>query len=177
MATSPTYLPTYSLAISGTPNRDDFMIAQKAGSNGDTCLINIGTFMNTFVQSYIDDTDTRMDGIDTRIDGVDESISAIQTAMGGVKMKAVIRTISLPAGGGGTSQTTIDFSAELPSNAQLVGVDVTFGDFHMPYARDGSTLTWVSKLWERAIRVDNRSGVWTDYQMYATLFYTEVTSS
>ena len=56
MATSPTYLPTYSLAISGTPNRYDFLIAQKAGSNGDTCLINIGTFMSTFIQSYIDES-------------------------------------------------------------------------------------------------------------------------
>lgn len=177
MATSPTYLPTHSLTVNSSPTNSDFIIAQMAGNNGDTGLINIGTFMNTFVQGNIDDIDIRMDGIDTRLDGVDESISAIQTAMGSVKMKAVLRTISLPAGNGGTSQTVVSFDDVLPSGVHLVGVDVTLGDFHLPYARDGSTLTWASKLWERAIRIDNRSGVWTDYQMYATLFYTEVTSS
>lgn len=94
--------------------------------------------------------------------------------MGGVKAKAIIRTVSLPAGGGGTSQTTIDFSADLPSNAQLVGVDVTFGDFHMPYGgSDGIVGTWVAKQWGKAIRVDNRAGAYPNYTMLAVLFYVE----
>ena len=132
------------------------------------------------VEGKFNDMGTRMDGIDTRIDGVDTSISAIRTAMGGVKMKAVIREgINIPAGGGGISQTTIDFSDILPSNARLVGVDVTLtiGDFHFPYVRDGKVVTWVSKMWERAIRIDNTSSAWNNYTMYATLFYTEVTTS
>lgn len=118
----------------------------------------------------------KFDDVDTRLDGVDASISAIQTAMGGVKAKAIIRTVSLPPGGGSTSQTIIDFSADLPSNAQLVGVDVTFGDFHMPYVgNDGNVATWVAKQWEKAIRVDNRAGAYPDYTMIAVLFYTEGT--
>lgn len=56
MATSPTYLPTHSLTVNSSPTRSDFMVAQMAGSNGDTGLINIGTFMNTFVQNYIDES-------------------------------------------------------------------------------------------------------------------------
>ena len=107
-----------------------------------------------------------------------QSISAIQTAMGGVKAKAVIRQdVTLPAGGGGTSQTVVSFDDYLPSGVHLVGVDVTMGDFHFPYVRDGNPATWVSKLWERAIRIDNTSSAWPageQYTMYATLFYTEV---
>lgn len=114
----------------------------------------------------------KFDDVDTRLDGVDASISAIQTAMGGVKAKAIIRTVSLPAGGGGTSETIIDFTSDLPSNARLVGVDVTFGDFHMPF---GGNNTWVAKMWDKAIRVDNRAGAYPNYTMYAVLFYTEVT--
>ena len=128
------------------------------------------------VEGKFSDANTRMDGIDTRIDGVDASISAIRTDMGGVKAKAIIRTVSLPAGGGSTSQTVIDFSDVLPSGTHLVGVDVTLGDFHFPYVRDGGVLTWVSKLWEKAIRIDNRSSAWPNYTMYAVLFYTEVTT-
>jgi hypothetical protein len=120
----------------------------------------------------------KFDDVGTRIDGVDASISAIQTAMGEVKMKAVIREgINIPASGGGISQTLIDFSDVLPSNAHLVGVDATLEDFHLPYVRDGRPATWVAKMWERSIRIDNTTSVWPNYKLYATLFYTEVTSS
>ena len=140
--------------------------------------VNISGISITSVERLVDvlSINGKFDDVDTRIDGVDASISAIQTAMGGVKAKAVIRTVSLPASGGGTSQTIIDFSADLPSNAQLVGVDVTFGDFHMPYVgNDGNVATWVAKQWEKTIRVDNRAGAYPNYTMYAVLFYTEVT--
>ncbi len=120
----------------------------------------------------------RFDDLEERLDGVDASISAIRTDMGGVKMKAVIRQdITLPAGGGGISQTVVSFENYLPSNAQLVGVDITMGDFRLPYVRDGAPATWVAKKWERAIRIDNSTSAWPadQYIMYATLFYTEVT--
>lgn len=122
----------------------------------------------------------KFDDVDTRLDGVDTSISAIQTAMGGVKAKTVIREgINIPAGGSGRiSETVIDFSDVIPSGAHLVGVDVTLGDFLLPYVRDGKPATWVSKLWERAIRIDNNiASPWNNYTMYAVLFYTEVTTS
>lgn len=120
----------------------------------------------------------KFDDVDTRLDGVDASISAIRTDMGGVKMKAVIREgINIPAGGSGRiSETVIDFSDVIPSGVHLVGVDVTLGDFHLPYVRDGNTATWVAKLWGRSIRIDNNiASAWSGYRMYATLFYTEVT--
>jgi len=118
----------------------------------------------------------KFDDVDTRLDGVDASISAIRTNMGEVRMKAVIREgINIPASGGGISQTLISFEDVLPSGVHLVGVDATLEDFHLPYVRDGRPATWVSKLWERAIRIDNTSSAWNNYTMYATLFYTEVT--
>lgn len=121
----------------------------------------------------------RFDDLEERLDGVDTSISAMQTAVGNVKMKAVIREgITIPAGsGGGISQTVVSFEDVIPSGAHLVGVDVTLGDFHLPYVRDGNAATWVAKLWERTVRIDNNiASAWPDYTMYATLFYTEVTS-
>lgn len=122
----------------------------------------------------------KFDDVNARVDSANASISAIQTAMGGVKAKAVIREgINIPAGGSGRiSETVIDFSDVLPSNVHLVGVDVTLGDFRLPYVRDGNPATWVAKLWERAIRIDNNiASPWNNYTMYAVLFYTEVTSS
>ena len=117
----------------------------------------------------------KFDDVNARVDSANASISAIQTAMGGVKAKAVLRTISLPTGGGGTSQTVVSFEDVLPSGVHLVGIDMTLGDFHLPYVRDGNPATWIAKLWERAVRIDNTSSAWTDYLMYAVLFYTEVT--
>jgi hypothetical protein len=118
----------------------------------------------------------KFDDVDTRIDGVDASISAIRADMGEVKMKAVIREgINIPASGGGISQTLISFEDVLPSGAHLVGVDATLEDFHLPYVRDGRPATWVAKMWERSIRIDNTTSAWPNYKLYATLFYTDVT--
>ena len=54
MSSSPTYLPTHSLTVNSSPTNSDYIIAQMAGSNGDTGLINIGDFINVFLQDYID---------------------------------------------------------------------------------------------------------------------------
>lgn len=118
----------------------------------------------------------KFDDVNARVDSANASISAIQTAMGAVKMKAVIREgINIPASGGGISQTIISFEDVLPSGTHLVGVDATLGDFHLPYVRDGRPATWVAKMWERAIRIDNSTSAWPNFKLYATLFYTEVT--
>ena len=142
--------------------------------------VNLNGISITSVERLVDvlSINGKFDDVDTRLDGVDASISAIQTAMGGVKAKAVIRQdVTLPTGGGGTSQTVVSFENYLPSNAHLLGVDVTMGYFHLPYVRDGRPATWVSKLWERTIQIDNTTSAWpaSQYTMYATLFYTEVT--
>ena len=140
--------------------------------------VNINGISITSVERLVDvlSINGKFDDIDTRIDGVDTSISAIQTAMGGVKAKAVIREgINIPVGGGSISQTVIDFSDVLPSGTHLVGVDATLEEFHLPYVRDGRPATWVSKLFERSIRIDNTTSAWPNYKLYATLFYTEVT--
>lgn len=111
-----------------------------------------------------------------KFDAIQSDLETIQQNIT-VKTKSVIRTISLPAGGGGISQTVVSFEDVLPSNAHLVGIDMTLGDFHLPYVRDGKPATWVSKLWERAVRIDNTSSAWPDYLMYATLFYVETAAS
>jgi len=113
----------------------------------------------------------KFDDVDTRLDGVDASISAIQTAMGSVKTKAVSKTVTIPTGRQTQTQTNVDFSSDLPSNTRLMGVDVTLGDFHLPYMSNGET--WIGKMWERGIRIDNTSGAYNNYTMLAVLFYVE----
>lgn len=142
--------------------------------------VNINGISITSVERLVDvvSINGKFDDVNARVDSANASISAIQAAMGGVKAKAVIREgINIPAGGSGRiSETVIDFSDVIPSGVRLVGVDVTLGDFNLPYVRDGNPATWVSKLWERAIRIDNNiASPWPNYTMYATLFYTEVT--
>ena len=115
----------------------------------------------------------RFDDLEERLDGIDTEIAAIQSDMGAVKMKAVSKTVTIPNGRQTQTQTNIDFSNDLPSNARLIGVDVTLDDFHLPYLSSGNT--WVGKMWEKAIRIDNTSGAYNNYTMSAVLFYVEVT--
>lgn len=113
----------------------------------------------------------KFDDINTRIDSAEASISAIRAGMGEVKMKAVRKTVTIPNGRQTQTQTSVDFSSDLPSNAQLIGVDVTLDDFHLPYMSNGET--WIGKMWERAIRIDNTSGAYNNYTMQAVLFYVD----
>lgn len=137
--------------------------------------VNLNGISITSVERLVDvlSINGKFDDVDTRLDGVDTSISAIQTAMGGVKMKAVSKTVTIPNGRQTQTQTSVDFSNDLPSNARLIGVDVTLNDFHLPYLSNGNT--WVGKMWEKAIRIDNTSGAYNNYTMSAVLFYVEVT--
>ena len=118
----------------------------------------------------------KFDDVNARVDSANASILAIQTAMGGVKMKAVSKTVTIPDGYSRMTETTVDFTDVLPTNASLRGVNVTFGNFHMPYSRDGASIgTWVSRMYEKSIVVNNTVGVYSNYTMLAVLFYVEVT--
>ena len=142
--------------------------------------VNVNGISITSVERLVDvvSINGKFDDVGTRIDGVEASISAMQTAMGEVKMKAVSKRVTIPDGYTRMTETTIDFTDVLPTNAKLRGVDVTFGNFHMPYSRDGASIgTWVSRMYEKSIVVNNTVGVYQNYTMLAVLFYTEVTSS
>lgn len=102
-----------------------------------------------------------------------QSISAIRSNMGGVKIKAVRRTVTIPSGSNNMSETTINFASDLP-NARLVGVDITIGDFHMPYSMNGATVgTWISRLRAQSIVINNTVGTYNNYTMTALLFYVD----
>lgn len=57
MANTPTYLPVYQLSQMVTPTDSDYLVVQSAATNGDVGLLPISTFVNTFLQQIIDDTD------------------------------------------------------------------------------------------------------------------------
>lgn len=107
-----------------------------------------------------------------KFDAIQSDLNGIRQNMA-VKMRAVKRTVSLPAGSTTMSETQISFANDLPSGAQLVGIDITFGDFHLPYSVNGVVGTWVSRLRSQSIVVNNRVGAYSDYNMTALLFYVE----
>lgn len=107
-----------------------------------------------------------------KFDAIQSDLNGIRQNMA-VKMRAVKRTVSLPAGSTTMSETQISFANDLPSGAQLVGIDITFGDFHLPYSVNGVVGTWVSRLRSQSIVVNNRAGAYSDYNMTALLFYVE----
>ena len=108
-----------------------------------------------------------------KFDAMQSDLNGIRQNMA-VKMRAVKRTVSIPNGSTTMSETQISFANDLPSGAQLVGVDITFGDFHLPYSMNGNTVgTWVSRLRSQSIVVNNRAGAYSNYTMTALLFYVE----
>ena len=108
-----------------------------------------------------------------KFDAIQSDLNGIRQNMA-VKMKAVKRTVSLPTGSTTMSETQISFANDLPSGAELVGIDITFGDFHLPYSMNGNTVgTWVSRLRSQSIVVNNRAGAYSNYNMTALLFYGE----
>lgn len=107
-----------------------------------------------------------------KFDAMQSDLNGIRQNMA-VKMRAVKRTVSLPTGSATMSETQISFANDLPSGAQLVGVDITFGDFHLPYSVNGAVGTWVSRLRSQSIVVNNRVGAYSNYNMTALLFYVE----
>lgn len=108
-----------------------------------------------------------------KFDAIQSDLNGIRQNMA-VKMKAVKRTVSLPTGSTTMSETQISFANDLPNGAQLVGIDITFGDFHLPYSMNGNTVgTWVSRLRSQSIVVNNRAGAYSNYNMTALLFYVE----
>lgn len=108
-----------------------------------------------------------------KFDAIQSDLNGIRQNMA-VKMKAVTRTVSLPTGSTTMSETEISFANDLPIGSKLVGVDVTFGNFHLPYSMNGSSVgTWVSRLKTQSIVVNNRAGAYSNYVMTALLFYVE----
>lgn len=107
-----------------------------------------------------------------KFDAIQSDLTTIRQNMA-VKMRAVQRTVSLPTGSTTMSETTISFANDLPSGAKLVGIDITFGDFHLPYSVNGVVGTWVSRLRSQSIVINNRVGAYSDYNMTALLFYVE----
>ena len=137
--------------------------------------VNISGISITSVERLADvvNINGKFDDVNARVDSANASISAIQTAMGGVKMKAVSKTVTIPTGRQTQTQISVDFSNDIPSNARLMGVDATLGDFHLPYLSNGET--WIGKMWEKVIRIDNTSGAYNNYDLLAVLFYVETT--
>ena len=104
-------------------------------------------------------------------DDLADRVTAVETDLRAVKRKAVIRTVTIPAGTKTMTDTTIDFSSDIPATARLVGVNVSLGNFYLPYVINGTVNTWVSRMGTRSIVISNKAGAYSSYTMYATLFY------
>lgn len=57
MASTPSYLPVYSLSAMVTPTSSDYLVVQSAETDGDVGLLTISTLIDTFFQETIDNTE------------------------------------------------------------------------------------------------------------------------
>ena len=167
-----------SLAVKrGTPaSSSPALPAYTTGSiaDGDTLaefplyVVNLDGINITSVQRLVD-----VVSIKGGIDDLTDRVTAVETDLRTVKRKAIIRTVTIPAGTTTMTDTTIDFSSDIPATARLVGVNVSLGNFYMPYAVNGAVSTWISRMNARSIAISNRAGAYPSYTMYATLFYVD----
>lgn len=165
-----------SLAVKrGTPAASSPALpAYTTGSiaDGDTLaefplyVVNLNGINITSVQRLVD-----VVSIKGGIDDLTDRVTAVETDLRAVKRKAVIRTVTIPAGTTTMTDTTIDFSSDIPVTARLVGATVSLGNFYMPYVINGTVNTWVSRMNARSIVISNKAGAYPSYTMYATLFY------
>ena len=131
-------------------------------------VVNLNGINITSVQRLVD-----VVSIKGGIDDLADRVTAVEADLRAVKRKAVIRTVSIPAGTTTMTDTTIDFSSDIPATAKLVGVNVSLGNFYMPYVINGTVNTWVSRMNARSIVISNKAGAYQNYTMYATLFYVD----
>ena len=54
MATLPDNLPVYALSEVNAPEETDYFVFQGGSASGDVGLLNIGTFLDTFLREYMD---------------------------------------------------------------------------------------------------------------------------
>ena len=54
MATLPDNLPVYALSEVNAPAETDYLVFQSGAIDGDVGLLNIGTFLDTFLREYMD---------------------------------------------------------------------------------------------------------------------------
>lgn len=54
MATLPDNLPVYALSEVNVPAETDYLVFQGGSADGDVGLLNIGTFLDTFLREYMD---------------------------------------------------------------------------------------------------------------------------
>ena len=165
-----------SLAVKrGTPAASSPALpAYTTGSiaDGDTLaefplyVVNLNGINITSVQRLVD-----VVSIKGGTDDLADRVAAVEADLGAVKRKAIIRTVNIPAGTTTMTDTTIDFSSDIPATARLVGVNVSLGNFYMPYVINGTVNTWVSRMNARSIVISNKAGAYSSYTMYATLFY------
>jgi hypothetical protein len=165
-----------SLAVKrGTPAASSPALpAYTTGSiaDGDTLaefplyVVNLDGINITSVQRLVD-----VVSIKGGIDDLADRVTAVETDLRAVKRKAITRTVTIPAGTATMTDTTIDFSSDIPATARLVGTIVSLGNFCMPYVVNGTVSTWISKMNARSIVISNKAGAYPSYTMYATLFY------
>ena len=167
-----------SLAVKrGTPAASSPALpAYTTGSiaDGDTLaefplyVVNLNGINITSVQRLVD-----VVSIKGGIDDLAGRVTAVEADLRAVKRKVVIRTVTIPAGTTTITDTTIDFSSDIPATARLVSVNVSLGNFYMPYVINGTVNTWVNRMNARSIVISNKAGAYSSYTMYATLFYVD----
>lgn len=103
---------------------------------------------------------------------IDNEFDGVKGKLNNVGVISVIKTVTIPSGATAIQRYTVDFSADLPPGAVIVGINVLLDGVNMPYINEsGAVGTWVSLVTGRTIRITNRAGAYPNYPLYATIFY------
>lgn len=70
MASTPSYLPVYTLSTELAPTESDYLVIQSGADNGDVKLLGVDTFLDTFLREFMDGS------------GIDAETKATYAAMG-----------------------------------------------------------------------------------------------
>lgn len=103
---------------------------------------------------------------------IDNEFDGVKGRLNNVGVINVVKTVTIPSGATAIQRYTVDFSADLPPGAVIVGISALLDGINMPYINEsGEVGTWVSLVTSRTIRITNRAGAYPNYPLYATIFY------
>lgn len=82
----------------------------------------------------------------------------------------VQKTVTIPSGTDGMTDTAIDLTNELPSGMRIYdAISVWLRGYRLPYIETGVIKTWVTTVRAKEVWIGNLSGAWSNYVLYVTL--------
>lgn len=112
-------------------------------------------------------------GSGQNLDKIDTAIGTLNSQLGGTKIFAISKTVTVPAGDATTpGQLTVDFSSDI-GNASIWLAFASLGSSVLPYVSNaGAVKTWIRTVGgspTQQITIYNTDSAWSNYTAYFVL--------